>query len=156
MARKIISILVVGFFFSTVAVTNAGFFDWFDSLFRTAQESVTLGAPVSNLMRNILPETTNRYDLGTSTVIWKRLFVNYASTTALNAVTLCLDGDTCRTTWPTGGSGTVTSIATTWPITGGPITTTGTLVFDGLSTTSPWTNGQLAYVNTGNRVTSVA
>lgn len=27
----------------------------------------------------------------------------YASTTALNATTLCLDGDTCRTTWPTGG-----------------------------------------------------
>ena len=68
-------------------------------------QKIVYGAPVSTLLRNILPETTNRYDVGTTTNIWNRLFVNYASTTALNAVTLCLDGDTCRTTWPTGGSG---------------------------------------------------
>lgn len=36
----------------------------------------------------------------------------YASTTALTALTICLTGDTCRTTWPTGGSGA-------WPFTTG-------------------------------------
>jgi len=30
----------------------------------------------------------------------------YASTTALSAVSICLTSDTCRTTWPSGGSGT--------------------------------------------------
>lgn len=29
----------------------------------------------------------------------------FASTTALSAITLCLTGDTCRTTWPTSGGG---------------------------------------------------
>ena len=29
----------------------------------------------------------------------------YASTTALSATSLCLTGDNCRTTWPSGGSG---------------------------------------------------
>lgn len=36
----------------------------------------------------------------------------------------------------TTNTGTVTNIATTWPIIGGPITTTGTLSFGGLGTTS--------------------
>ena len=40
-----------------------------------------------------------------------------------------------------GGSGTVTNIATTYPITGGPITTTGTLSLAfGTSTTNTWTH----------------
>jgi hypothetical protein len=34
----------------------------------------------------------------------------YASTTALTSTTLCLTGDTCRTTWPSGGAGV-------WPFT---------------------------------------
>lgn len=36
----------------------------------------------------------------------------YASTTALSATTLCLNGDTCRTTWPSAGAGA-------WPFTTG-------------------------------------
>jgi len=40
-----------------------------------------------------------------------------------------------------GGAGTVTNIATTWPITGGPITNTGTLVWDGFASSTPWTQG---------------
>ena len=40
-----------------------------------------------------------------------------------------------------GGSGTVTNIATTYPITGGPITTTGTLSLAfGTTTTNTWTH----------------
>lgn len=33
-----------------------------------------------------------------------RLTMDNASTTALTATTICLSGDTCRTTWPSGGS----------------------------------------------------
>ena len=55
-----------------------------------------------------------------------------------------------------GISGTVTNINTTYPILGGPITTTGTLTFGGLSTTTPWTSGQIAYVSTDNLIASAA
>src|SRR3990167_8585232 len=41
----------------------------------------------------------------------------------------------------TTNTGTVTNIATTFPILGGPITTTGTLTFGGLSTSSPLAAG---------------
>lgn len=44
------------------------------------------------------------------------------------------------------------TISVTWPIT----LSGATLGFAGLATTSPWTAGQLAYVNSGNTVTSVA
>ncbi len=58
-------------------------------------------------------------------------------------------------TWTTGSStaaGTVTSIATTFPVQGGPITTTGTLTFGGLSTTSPFTIGGLAAIGQDQRL----
>lgn len=60
----------------------------------------------------------------------------YASTTALSATTLCLSSD-CRSIWPSGG--TVTQVNTTYPIQGGPITTTGaiSLAF-GTSTSNTW------------------
>ncbi len=54
-----------------------------------------------------------------------------------------------------GGSGTVTNIATTFPISGGPITTTGTLSFL-WGTTSPWTTGQSVFVNANGKLSSVA
>lgn len=61
----------------------------------------------------------------------------YASTTALSALSLCLTSDLpCRTTWP---SGTLTQINTTYPVQGGPITTTGTISLAfGTTTTSTW------------------
>ncbi len=49
-----------------------------------------------------------------------------------------------------GGTGTVTNIATTFPILGGPITTTGTLTFGGLSTTTTWTQGNLVFASGPN------
>lgn len=43
-----------------------------------------------------------------------RLTVDLASTTAITATTICLSGDTCRTTWPTsGGGGSSISTSTT-------------------------------------------
>src|SRR3990167_1540425 len=65
--------------------------------------SIAFGAPTANVLRNILPEIADRYDVGTSTNEFNRGYFNYASTTATSATTLCLTGDTCRTTWPTGG-----------------------------------------------------
>lgn len=55
-----------------------------------------------------------------------------------------------------GGSGTVTSIATTWPITGGTITTTGTLGFNGLSTSTAATVGNIPYFSGVNTFANVA
>lgn len=56
----------------------------------------------------------------------------------------------------TGLGGTVTQINTTWPILGGPITTSGTLTWGGLSTTTPWNTSQLAYVINGNTIAGVS
>lgn len=53
-------------------------------------------------------------------------------------------------------SGTVTSIATTWPITGGTITTTGTLSFNGLSTSTAAVLGNIPYFSGVNTFANVA
>ncbi len=50
------------------------------------------------------------YYVATSTLIASQF--PYASTTALSATTLCLTGDTCRTTWPTSGAGGAGTVAT--------------------------------------------
>jgi len=52
-------------------------------------------APQSNIFRNILPETTQQYDNGTSTAAWLHV----------EAQQFCLTGASCISTWPTGGSG---------------------------------------------------
>lgn len=46
-----------------------------------------------------------------------RLTVDLASTTAITATTICLSGDTCRTTWPTdgGGGGSISTSTTPTP-----------------------------------------
>lgn len=51
------------------------------------------------------------------------------------------------------------TINTSYPLSGGSAVSLGgslSLTFNGLATTSPWTNGQVAYVNANNKVTSVA
>lgn len=80
-----------------------------------------------------------------------------ATTTANNGIDIsdgcfAIDG-TCLST---GGSGTVTQVDTTWPILGGPITTTGTLTFGGLATTSQPASSNLLYSNGTNGLTPVA
>lgn len=79
----------------------------------------------------------------------------YASTTALSGTYLCLSND-CRTVWPSSGSGTVTQINTTFPILGGPITTTGTLSFGGLSTSTAAVVGNIPYFSGLNTFANVA
>lgn len=56
----------------------------------------------------------------------------------------------------TNSGGTVTQINTTFPIAGGPITTTGTLTFGGLTTSTNPTIGQLPYWTGVNTFGSVA
>jgi hypothetical protein len=55
-----------------------------------------------------------------------------------------------------GGTGTVTQIDTTWPILGGPITTTGTLTFGGLSTSTNGVIGNIPYFSGVNTFANVA
>lgn len=97
--------------------------------------------------------------------VLNRLTVTNASTTALTITGLATaagaflavdpTGAVIATSTPGASSGTVTNIATTFPIQGGPITTTGTITFGGLGTTSPFTVGGLAMVSASNRITSV-
>lgn len=54
------------------------------------------------------------------------------------------------------GGGTVTQINTTWPIQGGPITTSGTITYGGLATTSQPTAGQMLYSNGTNGLVPVS
>ncbi|MFG1501310.1 tail fiber domain-containing protein [Halobacteriovorax sp. XZX-3] len=59
---------------------------------------------------------------------------------------LCIGGD-CRTSWPTGSGGTVTSVVGGTGLTGGTITSTGTLAVD-VGTT----NGKIAQVGAGDKL----
>lgn len=77
------------------------------------------------------------------------------NSTIFNSTTLCIGGD-CKVAWPSGGSGTVTNIATTFPILGGPIITTGTLTFGGLSTSSPVVVSNIPYFSGANTFANVA
>lgn len=75
--------------------------------------------------------------------------------TITNALNVCINGD-CKSAWPAPGSGTVTQINTTWPILGGPITTTGTLTFGGLGTSTAAVVGNIPYFSGVNTFANVA
>lgn len=60
------------------------------------------------------------------------------------------------TTFNNKGSGTVTSIATTWPISGGTISTTGTISWIGLATTSQPSSSNLLVSDGGKGIFGVA
>lgn len=70
------------------------------ALFITLFALMAYAAPVSTIMRNILPEADSTYELGTSTKAWLYLYTD----------NLCLNGD-CRSSWPasSGGSGNVST-----------------------------------------------
>lgn len=62
---------------------------------------------------------------------------------------LCIGSD-CRTSWPaSGGSGTVTSVGSGTGLTGGPITTSGTISLD-LTSVNTWTAKQIINPAAGN------
>lgn len=53
-----------------------------------------LAAPIISFQPTLLPIANNFYDLGTSTSVWRNLYVTQ----------ICLSAD-CRTVWPSGGGG---------------------------------------------------
>lgn len=57
-----------------------------------------LAAPVSNILRNVLPESTDLYDLGTTTARWNRIFMRFASSTAASFSGDVYVGSTATTT----------------------------------------------------------
>lgn len=67
--------------------------------------SYAAAAPTSVYQPTVLPKTTNTFDLGSSTAIWRNLYTNQ----------VCLAGD-CKIAWPTaGGTGNVATSTTETP-----------------------------------------
>jgi len=58
------------------------------------------GAPASNVLRNIMPEANDTYNIGSSTLssFWKNIFVNQASTSAISITRTLFVGGTASTT----------------------------------------------------------
>src|SRR3990167_6574596 len=48
-----------------------------------ASAGIVLAAPASTILRNVLPETDNTYELGTTTARWLRIYTQNASTSNL-------------------------------------------------------------------------
>src|SRR3990167_9164387 len=64
----------------------------------TQQEEESVGAPSANLFREISPVSDNQWDVGTSTARWRRVFVQYASSTAGSFFNQLDIGNTSTTT----------------------------------------------------------
>lgn len=103
--------------------------------------TIVYAAPTYTFLRTILPEANSLYDIGTSTNAFRIGYFNQ----------LCLTADSCKTAWPTGGSGgsypftTSTNFATTTSATSTPLWLRGnkfslfassTSVFEYASTTA--------------------
>lgn len=125
---------------------------------------IAFAAPTTTFFTNIAPTTANTYNDGTASLPWLNFYTKYASTTQItvsgqtsgcaqfNAVGFLTSiGTNCGS-----GSGTVSQINTNFPILGGPITTTGTLTFGGLSTSSAAVVGNIPYFSGANTFANVA
>src|SRR3990167_7767768 len=102
--------------------------------------NVVVAAPNEVFQKSILPITTNLYDLGSSTQskIWNRLFVNYASTTALSATNIDATGAITGTFAGSLQGGTA-GMLTAW-LTDSTLTATGTPTFAAFTSTSTQTS----------------
>ena len=77
------------------------------------------------------------YASSTQLTVSSNMWLTNLATAAGTFLAVNASGQVIATSTPAvGGSGTVTSIATTYPITGGTITTTGTIALSGMATTS--------------------
>ena len=63
-----------------------------------------LGAPTANVLRNVFPEETTKYDIGTSTpnLWWNHFYSKYASTTLLTTGTIDATSTTATSTFGNG------------------------------------------------------
>jgi len=75
-------------------------------------------APYYRQEATILPIADSLYDLGTSTKAWRDFYIDQ----------ICLTGDVCRTTWPTGGGGSNPFLT----VAGGQATTSLVYFYGGL------------------------
>src|SRR3990167_8835218 len=61
------------------------------------QEELRVGGPIVRQEVTIIPVSDSTYDIGTTSKAWREGSFDE----------LCLTADTCETTWPSGGSGSV-------------------------------------------------
>ena len=121
----------------------------------TSTSGTILAYPTA--VNKVLPILASPYFVATSTT--KSIFP-YASTTAASATFFCLTGDSCISTWPTGGSGG-TGVATTSLLGTAPIFLTKTaasITFSwfGLTTTTQPSASNLLTSNGSNGVYGTA
>lgn len=91
--------------FIRVSLLILGFITLLFPLFSQAQATNNLWKYASNIVQPVLSTWSVKSIFFTATSISTASTFPYASTTALSSGTLCFTADTCRTTWPTGGSG---------------------------------------------------
>ena len=105
-----------------------------------ASQSTLIIAPYGGPGFIVSTTTANGGKLqASSTPFFARFYSLFGSSTALSATTLCLTGDTCRTTWPSGTVDTGTF----------PISVSGSVISSLFSTTTTWGLGNNGLVMTG-------
>lgn len=119
------------------------------------ESPLTFSSPLSRT-GNAISFLFNTTNIWTGLNTFQNGFVSQASSTAIHLhltglatpagtfIAVDPNGEIIATTSPSsGGSGTVTNIGTTYPIKGGPITTTGTISVDfGTTTSNTWAGTQ--------------
>jgi hypothetical protein len=117
-----------------------------------------LGLGANNRINDMVILASNgNVGIGTTTPTYKLTVSGgdiYASGYVRGATGLCI-GSTCQTSWPSGGAGTVTSVGSGAGLTGGPITTSGTLSLNtaAVSNCTDSYNSKIIWDSTNNRLT---
>jgi len=138
---------------ATTTAGTTGYLLQFNGSIPTWVSTTTLG--ISSFA---WPFTVTNYGVSTSTTVGftngllsqasstftSTLFLPSLGTPAGTFLAVNPSGQVIATTTPSGGSGTVTSVATTYPVTGGTFTTSGTIALAfGTTTANSWSQLQI-------------